>query len=86
VDITAAFILQGTEYEWRWCATDVAHAMAIARFTERVHGRTDPNADGDCDFTSLIGGRWVAVNPLLKAKDLTNDEAVHMALALQMLL
>jgi hypothetical protein len=65
---------------------DVAHAMAIARFTERVHGRTDPNADDDYDFTSLIGGRWVAVNPLLKAKDLTNDEAVHMALALQTLL
>jgi hypothetical protein len=85
VDITATFILQGIEYEWRWYATDVAHAMAIARFTERVHGRTDPNADGDYDFTSLIGGRWVAVNPLLEAKDLTNDEAVHMA-ALQTLL
>jgi hypothetical protein len=61
--------------------------MAIAGLTERVHGRTDPNAAGDYDFTSLIGERWAAVNPVLKAKDLTNNnEAVHMALALQTIL
>jgi hypothetical protein len=83
VDLTATFELQGTDNDWKWYATDVAHAMAIAGLTERVHGRTDPNADDDYDFTSLIGGRWVAVNQLLKAKDLTNNEAVHMALALQ---
>jgi hypothetical protein len=71
VDITATFELQGIEYEWKWYATDVAHAMAIAGLTQRVHGRTDPNADDDYDFTSLIGGRWVAVNPALKASDLT---------------
>ena len=82
----ATFELQGIEYEWKWCATDVAHAMAIAGLTQRVHGRTDPNADEDHDFTSLIGGRWVAVNQILKAKDLTNNEAVHLALALQTIL
>jgi hypothetical protein len=82
----ATFELQGIKYEWKWYATDVAHAMAIAGLTQRVHGRTDPNADEDYDFTSLIGGRWVAVNPALKAKYLTNNEAVHMALALQTIL
>jgi hypothetical protein len=86
VDITATFELQGTDYEWKWYATDVALAMAIAGLTERVHGRTDPSAADDYDFTPLIGGRWVAVNPLWKAKDLTNNEAVHMALALQTIL
>jgi hypothetical protein len=87
VDITATFELLGTEYEWKWYATDVAPAMAIAGLTERVHGRTDPSADNDHDFTPLsAGGRWVAVNPLVKAEDLTNNEAVHMALALQTIL
>ena len=57
-----------------------------AKGQPKDHSRTDPNADEDHDFTSLIGGRWVAVNPALKAKDLTNNEAVHMALALQTIL
>jgi hypothetical protein len=43
----ATFELQGIKYEWKWYATDVAHAMAIAGLTQRVHGRTDPNADED---------------------------------------
>lgn len=54
VNIMATFELQGIEYEWKWYATDVAHAMAIAGLTQRVHGRTDPNADEDHDFTPLL--------------------------------
>ena len=56
----------------------------------QIHGTSPRSHRPQCrrrfDFTSLIGGRWLAVNPLLEAKDLTNDEAVHMALALQTLL
>jgi hypothetical protein len=82
VDIKAAFVLQGIAYHWQFYAPTAAHAVAISPLLGRVRGFDGPTV-GNRDFATLLGGRWVPVDPESNAPPLVNFEAVHQALVLQ---